>query len=68
MAFRSSLTTPIAMVARKLPNGMPSKAPVTPSKAASPANNRAIWNRVAPMERSTPISCRRSATLTDNAL
>ncbi|QJW97105.1 hypothetical protein FTUN_4670 [Frigoriglobus tundricola] len=54
--------------AKRTPSGTPRTAPIRPRNAAATANRTMIWSRVAPIARSTPMSARRSATVTAIAL
>ena len=53
---------------RTTPSGMPTAEPISPSRTAADPNRLTICPRVAPIARRMPMSCRRSATVTDRAL
>lgn len=62
----SSLMPAAVTVAKPQPASSPRPVPSTPCTRLSVRNRPRIWRRDAPMARSMPMSCRRSATMVRN--
>ena len=71
LTYRDCTVTPIRLtvpMAIKRPSGNPASVPITPKLAASPRNAASTMPRLAPSERTMPISGRLRTTETEMVL